>query len=145
MSHTTVCDETEIKSLDAMAAAAVRCGGVLTRDSKKAKSYDGRRLSCDHVISHPAAAYEIGLRKSTTKPGTYDMVFDDFCVGGLDDVFSTASGKSMDRLRMFYDLEADRIYAASKGYSFREIQIDDTKYVSEMVTPDALSEVAMTA
>ena len=145
MSHTTVCKQTPIRDMAAAAAAAIRCGGTLIVDKKRAKTFNGREINCDHVISHPNAVYEIGLRQSKDEPGTYDLVFDDWRTGKLDNNFSTKAGGQMDKLRMFYDLESDRNYAKSKGYIFTEVKMSETQYMGEMITPDATNEVAMSA
>lgn len=145
MSHTTVCAETEIKNLDALETAAVRCGGQLIRDVTQAATYGNRTIKCDHVISHPNAKFQIGVRRSKANPEIYELAFDDFYTGGLDPVFSSKAGGQMDLLRMFYEIESDRLYAKARGYGFNEVKVSDTRYVSEMITPEANSEVAMTA
>jgi hypothetical protein len=127
--------QAELKSLDAIERAANRLGGVLVRDQKTyrwfgkwvgdtpmpagmSKADLGR---CTHAIRFPGkASYEVGLREQAD--GSFSLAWDWWHSGGLLPIMGdTSAGKFVQA----YGIEAAKREAVRRGYSAREVALDN--------------------
>ena len=76
---------------------------------------------CDHAISVPGCKYEIGVVKSKTNPKTYELLWDFYDSG----IKNAMGGPTAPRLVQAHALEAGKIAARKKGYTFKEVQFED--------------------
>lgn len=128
MSHVAEC-KAELKSLDAIDAAARRLGGQLVRgqrtykwfghwvgDTPMPKGMTQADLGkCDHAIKFPHASYEVGVRAQAD--GTFTLAWDWWSAGRLLPIMGdTGAGKFVQA----YGIEAAKRAALRRGYSTRE-------------------------
>lgn len=105
----------QIADLDALKAAARRCGVEFRENQRTRKWYYASKAGeCDHAIgiAGNSNAYEIGVRRQAD--GTYALDADFFAGGfGLED----RVGAGASNLVKFYHLEAAKIKARRLGFS----------------------------
>ena len=109
----------EVRSLDALAAAAERLGGTLNRDQKTFKWYYGQD-PCDHAISFSDCEYDVGV---VGKNDAYELKYDDWRSGGLYGKL----GKNAGLIKQAYAVEVAKTEARKKGWSAQEQQGTDGK------------------
>jgi hypothetical protein len=157
MSHVTLKEadtaDQQITNIDALEAAAVRCGMELRRGKTRFTNWatDHGRLvgdypppqgytsgdmakgDCLHAIGIPGGTkqnlshYEIGVVESKKFPGTYSLMYD-FFGGAIDKL----AGKGLENLHMMYHAEAARAEAKKQGYHYKEVKLDDGTLQIEM-------------
>jgi hypothetical protein len=128
MSHIAEC-KAQLKSFDALEAAARRLGGSLIRGQKTYKWF-GRWVGdtkmpegmtkadlgkCDHAIRFPGATYEVGVRAQ--KDGSFTLAWDWWNTGGLLPIMGDPQAG---RFVQAYGIEAAKRAALRRGYSTRE-------------------------
>ena len=111
MSHMSTI-ELEVKDLDTLSRACSRMGLNLIRGQKKFKWFGRDDGVCDHAISIPDAAYEIGVIK---KNGQYELNCDFY-----DRRLKKAIGENGGRLKQAYAIEKTRQAARMRGYTVTE-------------------------
>lgn len=124
----------EVKSLDALAAAAKALGGELVLNQKTFKwfntwvgNYHGQDAAyrfvdpktfgkCTHAIKHPKCGYEIGVVQK--EDGTYILLADEWKTGGLVPIF----GQGMQKLNQQYGAAVARKTMQRQGWRVTEQQ-----------------------
>jgi hypothetical protein len=119
----------ELKSFEAIEAAARRLGGSLIRGQKTYRWF-GQWLGdtpmpagmtradlgkCDHAIRFPGAKYEVGVRQQAD--GSFKLAWDWWSAGGLLDHMGD---EHAGRFVQAYGIEAAKRAAMRRGYSTRE-------------------------
>jgi hypothetical protein len=133
MSHVAEC-KAELKSFDAIEAAARRLGGTLIRGQKTYKWF-GRWVGdtpmpkgmthadlgkCDHAIRFPGASYEVGVRAQPD--GSFSLAWDWWSQGGL---LQHMGDPQAGRFVQAYGVEAAKRAAIRRGYATRETTLND--------------------
>ncbi len=165
MSHVTIKEgnkrDEQILDINALAAAAVRCGLVFKANQTTFHNWatDHGRLAGDyplpegfktieelqasvkHAISLPEKErtggtnnYEIGVVASRKFPGTFSLAYD-FYGGKIDQ----KAGKQLDKLRMFYQMGAAKNKAKTLGYRYTETLEKDNSYTVKLDVSSALA------
>lgn len=125
----------EIKDLKALKNTCDRMGWQFKENQKSYKwwgrsvgdyplpeGYNASDLGkCDHAISVPNCNYEIGVVKSKANPKTYDLLWDFFD----SSLKSAMGGVTAPKLVQAHTIEAGKIAARKKGYTFKEVQFED--------------------
>jgi len=130
MSHFSRID-LKITDLNCLKKAVKRLGGEF-RENQTSYKWWGRYMGdsplpegltvndlgkCDHAISFPGKAqYEIGVVKSKTKPKNYELLYDYWQSGGLNQVV----GQNAGLLKQAYGIEAAKTQALLSGYTTTE-------------------------
>jgi hypothetical protein len=129
MSHTEIID-LEIQDLKTLEKAVKRLGGFFIKDQKTYKwfgSYmndypmpEGVKVSdlgkCEHAIAFPGINYEVGVMKSRTTKGAYELIWD-FWDRGLKEKMG---GETGGLFKQAYTIEKTKSAAMMKGKMCRE-------------------------
>lgn len=129
MSHNEIID-LEIGDLKVLASTCKRMGGELKLNQKTYQWYgrnvgdyplpEGIKASdlgkCEHAIKFPGIQYEVGVIKSRTKKGAYEMLWDFYD----RDLKEKMGGKTGVTFIQHYTMEKSKMAATQKGKLCRE-------------------------
>lgn len=134
----------EIKDLDALKAACARLG-FEWRDGQRNYAWWGQSVGdyplpqgftaddlgkCDHAIHVPGAAYEVGVvARRDGRPG-FELLWDFFPTGGLEEKL----GLNGNKLVQAYGVEAAKRAARRQGYDVMEQEQADGSIVLRVRT-----------
>ena len=129
MSHTEIID-LEITDLKTLEKTCKRMGGEFMRDQKTYQWFgrfmndypmpEGVKVSdlgnCEHAIRFPGVNYEVGVMRSRTTKGAYELIWD-FWDRGLKEKMGGSTGGLF---KQAYTIEKTKQAAAMKGKMCRE-------------------------
>lgn len=107
----------EVRDLDALAAAAVRLGGVLTRGKQTFRYYAGQTDRCAHAITFPGCAFEVGVRE-TGEAGVFALAWDPYRTDRLGVLLG---GEGAPLLVQAYGIEKARAEMTADGWTVAEV------------------------
>jgi len=104
----------QVVDLDAFEVAVTAKGGRLKRDQKQHRYYAGAMSPCDHAVSVPNSAFEVGMvpRKGPGEFG-WDLAYDNWGSDGR--VIEQHFGKGLTGLADEYAAQMALRYAAREG------------------------------
>lgn len=121
MSHVSSIPGIEIRDINALAAAAERCGMELVLDAKSFQAYNANK--CDHKlrVKGDSYAYEMGIRKNSD--GTYALEWDTW--GSQGRKLMSHVGENAKNLNKYYASEVTKSLARRKGFKAQEQSLEN--------------------